>query len=173
MVEMFRRLGLINRRVLLIDTDSQAHATLVTTGRNNYGAKDSLYAVLTAERGNAPQLLLDLVQPSTWDPDLHVLPASAMLETAERELFGSAGAPYRLADPLSQISGQYSDVFRVMTAYHALHALVIGYMMFNALKKGRAGAYTSLDNWDVEGAAKLWYFVVVAWILFYVVLYVI
>lgn len=72
-----------------------------------------------------------------------------------------------------QISGQYSDVFRVMTAYHALHALVIGYMMFSALKKGRAGAYTSVDNWDVEGAAKLWYFVVVAWILFYVVLYVI
>ncbi len=107
---MFRRLGLINSRVLLIDTDSQAHATLVTTGRNNYGAKDSLYTVLTAERGDAPQLLLDLVQPSTWDPDLHVLPASAMLETAERELFGSAGAPYRLADPLSQISGQYSAI---------------------------------------------------------------
>lgn len=72
-----------------------------------------------------------------------------------------------------KISGQYSDVFRVMTAYHALHALVIGYMMLTALNKARAGAYTSVDNWDVEGAAKLWYFVVVAWILFYVVLYVI
>ncbi|MBE2268053.1 MAG: cytochrome c oxidase subunit 3 [Anaerolinea sp.] len=72
-----------------------------------------------------------------------------------------------------EFSGQYSNVFRVMTAYHAIHALVIGYLMVNALNKARAGAYTAVDNWDVEGAAKLWYFVVVAWILFYVVLYVI
>lgn len=70
-------------------------------------------------------------------------------------------------------SGQYSDIFRVMTAYHAIHALVIGWMMLGALNKARAGAYTAVDNWDVEGAAKLWYFVVVAWILFYIVLYVI
>jgi heme/copper-type cytochrome/quinol oxidase subunit 3 len=72
-----------------------------------------------------------------------------------------------------KFSGQYSDIFRVMTAYHALHALVIGWMMLAALNKARAGAYTAVDNWDVEGAAKLWYFVVVAWILFYFVLYVI
>lgn len=70
-------------------------------------------------------------------------------------------------------SGQYSDIFRVMTAYHAIHALVIGYMMVNALKKAQAGAYAAADHWDVEAAAKLWYFVVVAWILFYIVLYVI
>ncbi len=72
-----------------------------------------------------------------------------------------------------QFSGQFSDIFRVMIAYHAIHALVIGYMMVNALNKGRAGAYNAVDNWGVEGAAKLWYFVVVAWILFYVVLYII
>jgi len=46
-------------------------------------------------------------------------------------------------------------------------------MMVNVLNKGRAGAYNAVDNWGVEGAAKLWYFVVVAWILFYVVLYII
>ncbi len=110
MVGMFRRMGAPNSRVLLIDTDSQAHATLVTTGRNNYGATDSLYAVLTAEREKASQLLLDIVQPSTWDTDLHVLPASPLLETAERELFGAAGAPYRLADPLNQVAGEYGAV---------------------------------------------------------------
>lgn len=110
MVGMFRRMGAPNSRVLLIDTDSQAHATLVTTGRNDYGVNDSLYAVLTAERGNAPQLLLDLVQPSAWDTDLHVLPASPLLEAAERELFGTAGAPYRLADPLNQVRGEYGAI---------------------------------------------------------------
>ena len=41
---------------------------------------------------------------ATWDADLHVLPASPMLEGAERELMGVAGAPYRLADPLSKIA---------------------------------------------------------------------
>ena len=70
-----------------------------------------------------------------------------------------------------EFSGQYSNVFRVMTAYHAIHALVIGYLMVNALNKARAGAYTAVDNVDVEGAAKLWYFVVFSWRLFYVVLF--
>ena len=49
---VFRRAGAANCRVLLIDTDSQGHATLVTTGRNNYGADDSLYTVLMAERSD-------------------------------------------------------------------------------------------------------------------------
>lgn len=110
MVGAFRNQGAPNSRVLLIDTDSQAHATLVTTGRNNYGASDSLYTVLTADRNVAAQVMADLIQPSIWDDDLHVLPASALLETAERELFGSAGAPYRLADPLNQVKHKYGAV---------------------------------------------------------------
>lgn len=35
-----------NSRVLLIDTDSQGHASLVTTGRNDYGEHDNLYSVI-------------------------------------------------------------------------------------------------------------------------------
>jgi len=89
---------------------SQGHATLVTTGRNDYGADDSLYAVLIADRQVAPQVLANSIVPSTWDENLHVLPASHMLEGAEPELMGTAGAPYRLADPLSRITGQYAAV---------------------------------------------------------------
>ena len=40
-------------RVLLIDTDSQAHATLITTGTRDYGTDNSLYTVLMADRQNA------------------------------------------------------------------------------------------------------------------------
>lgn len=109
-VGMLRRANAPNCRVLLIDTDSQAHATLVTTGRKDYGVDDSLYTVLMADRQNAPQTLLQCIVPSTWDEHLHVLPASSMLEGAERELIGVAGAPYRLADPLSKIAGQYAAV---------------------------------------------------------------
>lgn len=107
---ILQRAGAANSRVLLVDTDSQGHATLVTTGRNNYGADDSLYSVLMAERQAAPQVLANCIVPSTWDENLHVLPASPMLEGAERELTGVAGAPYRLADPLSRIAGQYAAV---------------------------------------------------------------
>jgi chromosome partitioning protein len=107
---MLRRAGASNCRVLLIDTDSQGHATLVTTSRNDFGVDDSLYAVLSAERANAAHVMSRCIMPSTWDADLHVLPASPMLEGAERELMRVAGAPYRLADPLAQIVQHYAAV---------------------------------------------------------------
>ena len=46
---MLRNAGASNPRVLLIDTDSQAHATLVTTGRNDFDESNSLYTVLMAD----------------------------------------------------------------------------------------------------------------------------
>ncbi len=107
---MLKNAGAANSRVLLIDTDSQGHATLVTTGRKDYGAQDSLYTVLTAERQAAAQVMLKCIIPSTWDPDLHVLPASPMLEGAERELMSVPGAPYRISDPLGKIINQYAAV---------------------------------------------------------------
>jgi heme/copper-type cytochrome/quinol oxidase subunit 3 len=70
-------------------------------------------------------------------------------------------------------SGQYSTIFRVMTAFHAIHALAIGAFMLHVYRTAQAGGYSSRDPWMVEGAAKLWYFVVLAWLLFYVVLYLI
>jgi chromosome partitioning protein len=109
-VNLLRRANASNPRVLIIDTDSQGHASLVTTGRKDYGADDSLYTVLMAERQNAPQTLMNCIVQSQWDENLHVLPASPMLEGAERELMGVAGAPYRLADPLSKIANQYGAI---------------------------------------------------------------
>lgn len=110
MVGVLRKAGTSNCRVLLIDTDSQAHATLITTSKSDYGADDSLYTVLMADRLNAANTFANCIVPSTWDADLHVLPASAMLEGAERELMGSPGSPYRLADPLNKIINQYAAV---------------------------------------------------------------
>jgi cellulose biosynthesis protein BcsQ len=59
--------GAPNPRVLLIDTDSQAHATLVTTGRKDFGSDDSLYTVLMADRTAAAQTMLNCITASTWD----------------------------------------------------------------------------------------------------------
>ncbi len=79
-VGLLRKAQTSNCRVLLIDTDSQAHATLVTTGRKDYGADNSLYTVLMADRQNAGSALTACIVPSTWDADLHVLPDSPMLK---------------------------------------------------------------------------------------------
>lgn len=68
-------------------------------------------------------------------------------------------------------SGVYSDVFRMMTGFHLVHALVIGFVLARVYRGGRAGHYGPLNFWPVEGAAGLWYFVLVAWLLFFVVLY--
>ena len=99
-----------NARVLLIDTDSQGHGTLVTTGRNDFGPDDSLYTVLMAQRNEAVSVLTHCVIESNWHENLHVLPASALLEGAERELISVAGAPYRLARPLSRIANHYAAI---------------------------------------------------------------
>ncbi len=66
---------------------------------------------------------------------------------------------------------QFNTIFRVMTAFHGFHALVIGLYMANVLRKAQGGAYGSHDAWEVEAGAKLWYFVVIAWMMFYSVLY--
>ena len=110
LVHMLRHVKAHNARVLLVDTDSQGHATLVTTGRNDFGSDDSLYSVLMAERPDAPRVLAECLIQSDWDPDLHVLPSSAMLEGAERELTGTPGAPYRLASALAKVAGRYAAI---------------------------------------------------------------
>lgn len=68
---------------------------------------------------------------------------------------------------------QYGITMRLMTGFHFAHALAILAIMIHVYRSGAAGSYNGdeHDSWAVEGSAKLWYFVTLAWILFYVVLY--
>ncbi len=66
---------------------------------------------------------------------------------------------------------QYGQVFRVMTGFHVMHAFFIGLYLSTVYRNGRRGRYSQYDLWAVEAGAKLWYFVLVAWLLFYVVIY--
>lgn len=68
-------------------------------------------------------------------------------------------------------SGQYSNVFRLMVGFHGTHALVIGWFLLNVYR--HRDQYDEVHFWPVEAAAGLWYFVTIAWLLFYTVLYVI
>ncbi|MFN8379103.1 MAG: cytochrome c oxidase subunit 3 [Anaerolineae bacterium] len=65
----------------------------------------------------------------------------------------------------------YGMVFRVMVGYHLLHAIVIGAYMITILRSVRAGHVSTRDLWPVEAGARLWYFVLAAWVLFFVPLY--
>ncbi|MBZ0308198.1 MAG: ParA family protein [Anaerolineae bacterium] len=108
--QSLKNAGAANCRVLIVDTDSQAHATLTATGRKDYSRHNSLCAVLHADRKEMVQALKSVIVESHWLPELHVLPSSAELETTERELFSAPGAPYRLADALSLIRHHYAAV---------------------------------------------------------------
>ncbi|MGB1285415.1 MAG: cytochrome c oxidase subunit 3 [Aggregatilineales bacterium] len=67
--------------------------------------------------------------------------------------------------------GQFVFVYRVMIGYHALHTAFIGLMMVQVWRYGKHGAYHSENHWSIEATLNLWYFVTVAWVLFYIVLY--
>ena len=68
---------------------------------------------------------------------------------------------------------QYGDTMRLMTGFHLAHALAILLVMLRVYRKGARGSYSGdpRDSWPVEGTVKLWYFVTIAWLLFYAVLY--
>ena len=102
--------GAPNARVLIVDTDSQAHATLTATGSKDYSRHESICSVLLADRSDTVEVLKRVIQESHWLPQLHVLPASGELESTERELFNAPGAPYRLADALSLIAHHYAAI---------------------------------------------------------------
>ncbi len=68
-------------------------------------------------------------------------------------------------------SAVYSDVFRMMTGFHGFHAVVISLFMLSVYRTSRTGVYGSANFWQIEGATSLWDFVLVAWLLFYIVLY--
>jgi chromosome partitioning protein len=108
--QSLKQAGAANPRVLIVDTDSQAHATLTATGTKDYDRHDSICAVLGADRKEMVEILIQVIVESHWLPELHVLPASSELENTERELFSAAGAPYRLADALSLIRHHYAAI---------------------------------------------------------------
>ncbi len=71
------------------------------------------------------------------------------------------------------LATQYGLTMRLMTGFHVAHALAILAVILRVYRSGATGMYSGSehDSWAVEGTAKLWYFVTVAWILFYFVLY--
>ncbi|GAB5493535.1 MAG: hypothetical protein Phog2KO_37500 [Phototrophicaceae bacterium] len=66
---------------------------------------------------------------------------------------------------------RFGMIYRLMIGYHALHAFVTIIMMWQVYRFGADHRYNSDNYWALEGSTKLWYFVIVAWLMFYAVLY--
>lgn len=97
-------------RVLLIDTDSQAHATMLTTGRRDWDRSESLGEVLLSKPAQAGAVLQRLIVPSLWDEDLHVLPGSPTLDGVNTRLAEDHGFAVRLRHALRAVADQYDWV---------------------------------------------------------------
>lgn len=69
------------------------------------------------------------------------------------------------------VEHRFGMIFRMLIGYHAVHAIAILFMMVQVYRYGADHRYNSENYWALEGSTKLWYFVIVAWLLFYVTLY--
>jgi chromosome partitioning protein len=97
-------------RVLLIDTDSQAHATLLTTGQREWDRAESLGEVLLAKPDKAGSVLQKLIVRSRWDDDLHVVPGSPALDGVNARLAEDHGFAVRLRHALRAVADRYDWV---------------------------------------------------------------
>lgn len=103
--------------------------------------------------------------------DVRVFQLQWLIAIGSGSLFFGIMMQQFFALPLTGDAQQYGQLYRVMIGYHAAHALAIGAMMIQVYRYSRRGNYHAGNFWAVEATTRLWYFVTVAWMLFYVVLY--
>lgn len=101
----------IEGKVLLVDTDSQAHASLITLDQEFTGADKTLYSLLRSynETYEFPDIH-EAIRVSNWHQNLHVLPAQQRLDEVESSIKDMPGGIYALDTLLSQIDDEYRIV---------------------------------------------------------------
>ncbi|MHC4705615.1 MAG: ParA family protein [Planctomycetota bacterium] len=93
--------AMLGKRVLLLDLDPQAHATL-GVGHDPEGLDKTLFDVFT--NAHVP---MSRVVVSTNVPGLHLVPNNILLSGVEFELATRRGREYTLRDQLSGVSNKY------------------------------------------------------------------
>lgn len=92
-----------DKKVLLIDLDPQAHATLGLNVKSNL----SMYNVLS-KITNKKAVMEDIIQPI--DRNFDIAPSSIILSTLEQELAGEIGRESRLWDVLANFRSDYDYI---------------------------------------------------------------
>ena len=96
-------LAINNRRVLLIDMDPQAHATLGLNVSPRYSIYDAL-SKLSDKRVELPDTIVAVSK------NLHLVPSSIVLSTLEQELSGEIGRESCLLDTLNEFTLDYDYI---------------------------------------------------------------
>ena len=105
-INLSSSLSLKGKRVLLIDSDPQAHATM-GLNQNPSGLGKSIYHVMTRE-ANRVQGIEDIMIPIKDNFDL--APSSIILAALEQELAGTEGREHRLYDALQAVRKPYDYI---------------------------------------------------------------
>lgn len=92
-------------RILVIDTDRQAHATLMLTGKTDFG-KTSLSGLIESERYDEDEIRSRIVK-SRWSDNIHLLPADRSLAKTDEQLILLPRNEYRLSEPVDAIKNTY------------------------------------------------------------------
>lgn len=111
LVRIMKANNFSNSKVLIVDTDSQAHSTLLLTGHKDYDIKKTLYGVLDNYR--TTKTVNDYrgsIVKSTWDDNLHLLPATMRLEEMEDAMIGMDGNVFALRRILNEVRDDYQVI---------------------------------------------------------------
>lgn len=108
---IFQNSGM-NEKILVVDTDSQAHSTLLLTGRKDHPEEKTLASVIwkQSQKEDVRQALKRAIIPSTWDENIHVLPASTSLDAIEENMVGRSGNVFFLKRVLQLIQDEYAVI---------------------------------------------------------------
>lgn len=138
-------LSIRNHKVLLVDCDPQAHATMGLKIKPS-GLERSLYNVLTPADGHKAALE-DIIIPI--NEYLHLAPSDIILSAVEQELSGVDGREERLMQALQSIDDQY--------AYCIIDCPPsVGLLCFNALRAASEVIIPiDMSLFSLRGIAKL------------------
>jgi len=141
-INLSAALAINNKRVLLIDFDPQAHATMGL----NIETKLSIYDVLSNISKNKCGLK-DITM--RVDDNFYAAPSSIMLSTIEQELSDEIGRESRLSDILSEAKSEYDYIIVDCPPN-------LGLLTINALRAANAAIIpVEASRFSVDGVSRL------------------
>ncbi|MDD5005807.1 MAG: AAA family ATPase [Candidatus Omnitrophica bacterium] len=141
-INLSAALAMNGKKVLLIDFDPQAHATMGL----NIDNKRSIYDVLSKISKNKCRLKDIIVE---LDKNFYLVPSSIILSTIEQELSDEIGRECRLSDVLAEVSSEYDYILIDCPPN-------LGLLTINALRAANSAIIpVEASRFSVDGVARL------------------
>jgi chromosome partitioning protein len=102
--------ALLGKTTLLIDADSSANATLITSTETARNETKGLAAIIAAESAELGTIVEDCIVQSKWHPNLDLIPASSSLQDSLQQAASKPGAAYRLRRAIASVQNHYDVI---------------------------------------------------------------